>query len=345
MIITELIVFYFSSLLFNNDLFASYDNNFILIYQAILTKLLYFISIQLIIKLSIKEKSSESISFSFLLCFLPVASIIIVHATSYLCITYSVQGAYKLAITIGNILLLLSNIIVFYIHEQTIETNRKYTELLLLKQKENNSFEYYELLKQQNDNSKVLIHDITKHLNAIKMLSSNSNVNVSDYINHIIKDFNIMNPVEYCGNSLLNLITYRYYQIFSKENIKFDINIQNAQIDFMSEPDITSLFDNLLENAFEATKQAPQKEINFSIDIRNTNFVVINITNTTVKKPLLINGHIITSKNNKELHGVGIRSINRVVKKYNGNMEMNYKDAEKVFSTTITFQLSNYQRT
>jgi sensor histidine kinase regulating citrate/malate metabolism len=262
-----------------------------------------------------------------------------------LCITYSVQGAYKLAITIGNILLLLSNIIVFYIHEQTIETNRKYTELLLLKQKENNSFEYYELLKQQNDNSKVLIHDITKHLNAIKMLSSNSNVNVSDYINHIIKDFNIMNPVEYCGNSLLNLITYRYYQIFSKENIKFDINIQNAQIDFMSEPDITSLFDNLLENAFEATKQAPQKEINFSIDIRNTNFVVINITNTTVKKPLLINGHIITSKNNKELHGVGIRSINRVVKKYNGNMEMNYKDAEKVFSTTITFQLSNYQRT
>ena len=54
MIVTELMVFYFSSIIFRIDLFESYNDDFVLIIQATICKLLYFLSIHLIIKISQK---------------------------------------------------------------------------------------------------------------------------------------------------------------------------------------------------------------------------------------------------------------------------------------------------
>lgn len=146
-----------------------------------------------------------------------------------------------------------------------------------------------------------------------------------------------MNPINYCNNPLLNLITYRYSEICKLENIQFKVNIQNAKLSFMCDPDITALFDNLLENAVEASKQTAKKFISFSIDIRNMNFLVISVTNSSNNRPLTANGNMITSKPDSNTHGIGIKSIRRIVKKYDGNIEMTYDDSEKTFTTKIVF--------
>jgi len=236
---------------------------------------------------------------------------------------------------IGNILLLLSNIIVFYINELTIQVNHKYTQILLDSQQEKNTIEHYKLLKEQNENSKVLIHDITKHLNTIKQLSEDKNSNIAQYISDIVDDFNVMNPIDYCKNTIVNLITHRYYDICKKNNISFTININNANVDFMKEHDITSLLDNLLENAVEAAIQTNERFIDFSIVTRNSNFVIIKISNSCANKPKYKNGALISSKNSKDMHGIGTRSIRRVVTKYHGNLETNYDSKTNTFTSII----------
>ena len=130
MIVTELMVFYFSSIIFRIDLFESYNDDFVLIIQATICKLLYFLSIHLIIKISQKESMETNSKFALILCILPIASIILMHTTVYLCIIYSVNDNFKLSLVIGNLLLLFSNIIVFYINELTIKVNHKYTQIL-----------------------------------------------------------------------------------------------------------------------------------------------------------------------------------------------------------------------
>ena len=251
------------------------------------------------------------------------------------CIIYSVSNDFKIAISIGNALMLISNIIVFYIHESTIRLNNKYTQLLLDKQREKNTIDYYRLLNEQNENSKVLIHDITKHLNTIKQLSENKDSNITQYISEIIDDFNIMNPVDYCNNHIVNLITHRYYEICKKNNINFTINIKNANLDFMKEYDITALLDNLLENAVESALTTDNKFIDFSICTRNLNFLIIKVSNSCNTKPKYNNGIIASSKNFSGLHGIGTRSIKKTVDKYNGNLEMNYDERECTFTTVI----------
>ena len=229
----------------------------------------------------------------------------------------------------------MSNIIVFYLHETTIKINRKYTQILLDYQQEKNTIDYYDLLRKQNENSKILIHDITKHLKTIQQLSENKDSNISKYISEIVDDFNIMNPIDYCNNPTVNLITHRYYEICKKNNINFTISIKNANIDFIKEHDITALLDNLLENAVESALMTNEKFIDFSISTRNSNFVIIKISNSCNKKPKYIDGTLVSSKSTSGMHGIGTRSIKRVVEKYNGNLEMKFDNDTKTFTSVI----------
>ncbi len=335
MIITELIVIFPFSVVFRFSLFESQSDAFILIIQAIMSKLLYFIFIWSVLKFSEKESKSTGSKFSILLCFLPIASIILMCTNVYLCTAYSVNNNFKIAIIIGNILILLSNIIVFSLHETTIKINRKYTQILLDYQQEKNTIDYYDLLREQNENSKILIHDITKHLKTIQQLSENKDSNISKYISEIVADYSVMNPIDYCNNSVVNLITHRYYEICRKNNIIFTININNTNLDFMKEYDITALLDNLLENAIESALLTNDKFIDFSICKRNSNFVIIKISNSCDRKPKYINNILVSSKNTLGMHGIGTRSIKRVVAKYNGNLEMKYDNDTKTFTSVI----------
>lgn len=335
MIITELIVILPFSVVSRFSLFESRSDAFILIIQAIMSKLLYFIFIWGVLKFSEKESKSTDSKFSILLCFLTIASIILMCTNVYLCTFYSVNNNFKIAIIIGNILILLSNIIVFYLHETTIKINRKYTQILLDYQQEKNTIDYYDLLREQNENSKILIHDITKHLKTIQQLSESKDSNISKYISEIVADYSVMNPIDYCNNSVVNLITHRYYEICRKNNIIFTININNTNLDFMKEYDITALLDNLLENAIESALLTNDKFIDFSICKRNSNFVIIKISNSCDRKPKYINNILVSSKNTPGMHGIGTRSIKRVVAKYNGNLEMKYDNDTKTFTSVI----------
>ena len=335
MIISELIVILPFSVVSRFSLFESRSDAFILIIQAIMSKLLYFIFIWGVLKFSEKESKSTDSKFSILLCFLPIASIILMCTNVYLCTFYSVNNNFKIAIIIGNILILLSNIIVFYLHETTIKINRKYTQILLDYQQEKNTIDYYDLLREQNENSKILIHDITKHLKTIKQLSEDKDSNIAQYISEIVNDFSIMNPIDYCNNPTVNLITHRYYEICKKNNINFTISIKNANIDFIKEHDITALLDNLLENAVESALMTNEKFIDFSISTRNSNFVIIKISNSCNKKPKYIDGTLVSSKSTSGMHGIGTRSIKRVVEKYNGNLEMKFDSNTNTFTSTI----------
>lgn len=113
-----------------------------------------------------------------------------------------------------------------------------------------------------------------------------------------------------------------------ENNINFTISIKNANIDFIKEHDITALLDNLLENAVESALMTNEKFIDFSISTRNSNFVIIKISNSC-NKNLNTLMELVSSKSTSGMHGIGTRSIKRVVEKYNGNLEMKFDNDTK----------------
>lgn len=90
-----------------------------------------------------------------------------------------------------------------------------------------------------------------------------------------------------------------------------------------------------MENAIESALLTNDKFIDFSICKRNSNFVIIKISNSCDRKPKYINNILVSSKNTPGMHGIGTRSIKRVVAKYNGNLEMKYDNDTKTFTSVI----------
>ena len=71
-------------------------------------------------------------------------------------------------------------------------------------------------------------------------------------------------------------------------------------------------------------------------------YVRIQTSNSSEQKPIITNGIIKSTKSNNKLHGIGIKSITKITKKYSGNIAWNYDDASKVFTSTILLKMDKH---
>ena len=223
-----------------------------------------------------------------------------------------------------------------YVHDYAVKSRRYAEQTKNEYQLWKNRDEYYSELEEQNKGSRVLMHDIKKHLGTIGSISSGK---AADYISEISDDYNVSNPIDYCKDATLNLITHRFYEKCKANGIRFDVNIREIKLDFMTAPDVTALFDNLLENAFEAAIISEEKQIDFTAYLRNQNFIIIRLTNSCDIRPTYKNGELLTNKKSP-FHGIGTKSIKRVVKKYDGDNDMKFNEDEGTFESVIMLRTS-----
>lgn len=339
MITTEVVIMYLFSSILEIDLLECKNNELIIFLETAATKILYFIIAYIISKFSKKANKYKSVinKYSVLLFLMPVSSILVISSYAYLSFNYNVNKTTNFLFTFSSLIMLISNIIIFIIHERIIDVLIKNTELELEQQKLHIiNEEYYLELEKQYDSSNILIHDIKKCLGSIKgLLLQNDNSKAIEYIDSIYDGYDIKQIKKYSNNKLINVIVSRYAQLCYNNNIEFSTDIRDVNFSFIKDSEITALFDNLFENAFEATKKCPNKFINIEVDYRNENYIFIKMLNSINNKPLFQNGLPITTKKDKKGHGIGIKSILKIVKKYHGNLDYNYVENENIFITTI----------
>ncbi|MBP3451642.1 MAG: ATP-binding protein, partial [Agathobacter sp.] len=160
-----------------------------LILLAMVTKLTYHLALQIIASLfSIKNKTLSFLNLeSSILILIPFVSMIVMITFASICLSTRVSTPLTLLIGACSILLLITNIVVFAIHNYTQEKSQKYVDLQLQLQKEYDLTEYYKLLIEQHESQSILIHDIQKHLNTINLLNKqNDTEKIGIYINQII---------------------------------------------------------------------------------------------------------------------------------------------------------------
>lgn len=340
MLLTELLAMYSFTTIFRIDLLACKNDDLILFFETVATKTLYFLVTFLFSKFSRKETQNLK-DYSIFLLILPASSIITTASFAFLSFKLNIDISTNILFVIVSLILLVSNIVIFLIHEKIIDTLTTNSELLLETQKNKINEEYYNELEKQYDSSNILIHDIKKCLLNIKVLSSeNKNNEISDYINSIYNGYEINKIKQYSKNKLVNVIISRYFNLCQNAEIELTVDIRNINFQFISDSDLTALLDNLLENAYEATKDTSKKEIILTIDKYNESYMLIKLSNYSNTAPMIIKNYILSSKDNKNRHGIGTKSIARIIKKYDGDIEYNYLDDQKKFNVTILLKMN-----
>ena len=324
--------------------FLENGRNFLhLFFYAVFSKLIFFSVIYILTHLmQNQEKSREQYDKSvFLLAFIPLSSVFIMLTFISIGTAFSLSPSLDWMITAGAVLLLSSNLLMFGMSQYHQKKNEEFTQMQLLLQQESDRAQYYEMLLMQNENQRILIHDIKKHLQSIAMLNEQREHDKIDaYIRQLILSSNLKEASRLCDHELLNSILCRYMQQCIKDHITLHADIRSRTVDFIASNDLTSLFCNLLDNAIEAAGIVPDSFIEINTSKREkTPFVVITVINSCRTNPFLSNGRqLCTQKSDKRRHGFGLKSIRRTVQKYHGNMQMYYNNDTFTFHTIITLK-------
>lgn len=115
--------------------------------------------------------------------------------------------------------------------------------------------------------------------------------------------------------------------------VRTDIELVNVRL---TEQELTALIGNALDNAIEACKKMKSKDKWIDISIhKKHDMTFIKIRNSYEEQPMEKSGHFISTKENPQLHGQGIKGMKMIVDKYDGVMKVTYSKEE--FAVSISF--------
>lgn len=329
---------------FSPHFFVDATNAHSIILFAALSKLTFYTIIYLIIHIQKGAKKTEQQydKSVFLLIFIPTTSLFVLQTFVNISDSLIISQNLKHMITISAFLLMLSNLLILGISDHNQRKNIQFTEMQLLLQKEYDSARYYKMLHTQNENQRILIHDIKKHLNTIDVLNAQGEQDkVSAYIRQLNLSSDLKEFANLCDNKVLNTILSRYMQECFDKHIDFQVDVRSGILNFISDTDMSALFCNVLDNAVEAAEIIPNSYIELNAVKRpNTPFVVITAVNSCRKSPFSPSDKTLlrTHRKDSAQHGFGIKSIRRVVNKYRGDIQMYYNNESATFHTIITLR-------
>lgn len=342
MAMSELIVYGITKRFTPHFLDNGREFNHLLVF-GVFSKLIFFAVTYILMHLMQKpKKDTEQYDKSvFLLVFIPLTSVFIMFTFISIGESVPLSSSLDWMVAVGAVFLLAANLLMFGINQYNQKKNMEFTEMQLLLQQESDSAQYYEMLRLQNENQRILIHDIKKHLQSIDMLNEQKEHDkIGAYIRQLVLSSDLKESSRLCDHEMLNSILCRYMQQCTDSHITFHVDIRSGTTDFIADNDLTSLFCNLLDNAIAAASIVPDSFIEINTGKREkTSFVVITVINSCRKNPFLRKDRqLSTDKIDKSRHGFGLKSIRKTVNKYYGNMQMYYNDDTLTFHTIITLK-------
>lgn len=149
-----------------------------------------------------------------------------------------------------------------------------------------------------------------------------------------LDQYSIKQKNRYTGIDVIDLmLTYKI-----NEASQYDIAIQlNIDVFFcpVSETNMCIILGNLLDNAIDAVKDLKKEKRWIRIKMINPNSIfILEISNPYEGKRNKVEGHYVTTKLDKTMHGLGLDSVERIVNKVDGVMDIIDKDF--IFTIVVT---------
>lgn len=322
--------------------FSAHTYNFnVLCSQVFLSKLLYLVIAMVGSHIATSEKKQHNEpKYLFFFYSFPIISALLSIFTVYFGMTSGFTEESGLMMLMTILTLLIANLIFLALYNYILKANEDYLTLQLSIQKEQADIAYYKALQEQFENQRILVHDIKRHLNVIDALAMQAGATkIEKYVSELNSSLIPSDQAKLCTDSVLNLVLLRFRDECKKAAVDFQCDIREKVSDFMDSSSITTLYGNLLSNALESAVQSDKKQIELSATWNETyTAIIISVVNSCDTAPTPNDcGGFHTNKDNKHFHGVGLRSIERIVKKYHGNATMYYDSTTKQFHHIIQF--------
>lgn len=309
-------------------------------FQTFMSKLVAFI-ILLILRHCVgkKQRMVNRVFFTFLL--LPATSVGMMCTTFYMSEDVLYTPGIKLTLTILFALVVFGNLIVFSAFNSYSEELNKsmHNELIIAKEKANRK--YYEKITEVNEERRMLIHDVKHYLSGLRgLINSDKKEEALELINRLNGNLDENELTIYTSVPIIDAMLTEKKAIADKNNVELEISINKSVIfDKIPQIEYMVMMSNLLDNAIGAASGCEySKNVTVEIYEKNNNSFLINkISNDYDKKKVKIaDGDFVTTKEEKGFHGLGLKSVRQMAKRYNGMLYTEMKDQK--FIVSLVFQ-------
>ena len=295
------------------------------LFAVTIKNILSFVAVKVVCMYKKSYVSETGRKYFFLLLAIPVISIVVAMIILDLVVRYRVTETFY--VLIAYICLMYVNAIVFSIYELILDQLEKNYNYRLIEKQLELQLNHYNKLAESREVLSEVIHDFKNHLNCIYNLYKYEKKNeLGNYINNLISITDTEKIID-TGNPVIDAVLSEKADIADKMGIKFERELYLPSNIEIKHTDLCIVLGNSLDNAIEACKRITDssmpKEIKLYMNYRDK-YMVIVVTNTCDKPPVKLGRFFKSSKPSPEIHGIGLQSIDRTVKKYNGNMVIKY---------------------
>lgn len=176
------------------------------------------------------------------------------------------------------------------------------------------------------------VHDYKNILYALQsMIAQNKMDEVSEFIKKEIEKVNNGPGIVSTGNNVIDTIVNAKSMIAKGKNIEFSINIAVPNDCYISDVHLANIIGNLLDNAIEAQDKEEKKYVYIQFSLVKS-FLIIKVINTCTHVP----NDLSTTKQDSNLHGIGLKSVREIVEKYNGEFSIVFDDEQAIAIATFS---------
>lgn len=207
----------------------------------------------------------------------------------------------------------------------------------MLKEQMDAQIHHYQYVQEKNQELRAFKHDLKNHLLILESLyEQKKHEEFHSYINtmrgFLITDEHYIDT----GNPIMDALLNEKFAYANQLHIRVRHRIRVRPALALPMIDTCILLGNSLDNAIEACQELPEGNAAMSVQIvYSHNMLIIRIENTISQERIQQGISFQTTKEDTNLHGMGIRNMKKIVKEHDGLFALNVEDSQVVLQMTI----------
>ncbi len=333
-VVMEVSVVTLLSLLIGDPALDYGSNLPVLIVEGSTCKGLYFLVTLLLARMV--RPSAQAVRLNGTLFLFPVVAVTCQTIFWYILVQPDTASNTQVLLAVSSALLLFATVLLFITYQDQIRKDGEAIQVKNAFARLQTEASYYQLLERQNQELMLYAHDAKKHLAAIKSL--NGDPQISTYAEQLSQRLADYTRSCHSGNKLLDVMIHKYCVDCETRGIRFEYDVRLCGLNRLEDIDLVAILGNLMDNAVTAAEQSEGKWLSLATGLRNSCEILI-VSNSCDTPPQTSGGRLISSKANQSLHGFGLRSVEKALKKYRGDHDLDYDPIRRIFTATVMIPL------
>lgn len=335
---TEIILYFLLGVSVKVPAHLVYKNGFIMVSCMVIIKVIQFtllMGIKQGSKLSYKKINLKVFN---LFIIIPVVTFAIMFVIPYIYTGGPKMIGKDIIMFLSYFLLLVGNIFMFYIFTRysQIREEQALQEMSRIRYEERK--QRYARNEESDTSYKERLHNMKYYLKQIRIyLDSGEYDNIGEILDELQIRVHKEQAEMLCSNRFLNALLIDFKGIAEKSMVNTEIFVEPGfNIEYMKEIDLTAMLGNLLDNALEAAGKCSEGRVYADLYMENQGALTVCRISNNYKGEIKKKGdRFVSSKEDSDMHGIGIRNVERIVNNYSGYIQQDYDDGVYVVTVIL----------